>query len=324
MSFDTHTRACDVAEAFDLRGQTYLITGGTSGLGKESARCLASRGARVVLLGSSSERGAMALEELQAATGSQSIHFEAVQFDSLRDVDRVAGTLRQQLSRIDGIIACAGIMATDFGLTEDGLERQFGINHIAHHRLITELLSLLRQAPGARVVMLTSGAHRLAGIDFTDPNFERRIYDRWTAYGQSKSANVLFAVGLDRLLAAEGIRALAVAPGVVAGTNLHNHLTDADFVPLLERQPGLRNLTRRKTTEEGAASILWALLHPELEGCGGYYLEDCRVALSNADPLDHLGVMPRVRDSDQAQQLWALSERIIKAALASRQQEQQV
>ncbi|WP_178124068.1 SDR family NAD(P)-dependent oxidoreductase [Pseudomonas piscis] len=321
MSFDTHTRAWDLVRDLDLSGKIYLVTGGTSGLGKECARCLAARGARVLVLGSSAERGNAALAELRAATGSQSLHFEAVRLESLRDVDRLASRLLEQLPHLDGVIASAGIMATDFARTDDGLERQFGINHIAHHRLITRLLPLLRQAAAARVVLLTSGAHRLAGIDFADPNFEHRAYDRWTAYGQSKSANVLFAVGLDQHLAEEGIRALAVAPGVVAGTNLHNHLTDADFVPLLERQPGLRQLTRRKSTEEGAASILWALLHPQLEGCGGYYLEDCQVALSNADPLDHLGVMPRVRDVAQARQLWTLSERLIQQALAGEQRE---
>jgi len=314
MPFDTYTKSTEIVASMNLEGRTYLITGGSSGLGKESARCLASRGAEVVLTGSSSERGVAAVTQLQAATGSKSIRFEQIRFESLRDVDRGTKSLLAQLPRLDGIIGSAGIMGPQFGLTEDGLELQFGINHIAHHHLITSLVPLLRKGQGARVVMMTSGAHRLAGVDFDDPNYQRRPYCRWDAYAQSKSANVMFAVGLDHKMALEGIRAFVVSPGIVMDTNLHVHLKEEDFAPLRERQPYLENY-RRKNSEEGAAAILWSLLHPELEGCGGYYVEDCQVAFSNADPLDHLGVMPRVRDVASAYRLWDLSEQIIREKL---------
>jgi len=316
MPFDTYTTSTEVVASMNLEGKTYLVTGGSSGLGRESARCLASRGAEVVLTGSSSERGAAAVAQLQETTGNQAIHFEPIRFQSLRDVDRAARILLRQLPKLDGIIGSAGIMGPEFGLTEDGLELQFGINHIAHHHLITSLVPLLRKGNNARVVMMTSGAHRLAGVDFDDPNYQRRRYCRWDAYAQSKSANVLFTVGFDHRMAAEGIRALVVSPGIVIDTNLHTHLKEEDFAPLEERQPRLHQY-RHKKTEEGAAAILWALLHPELEGCGGYYLEDCQVALSNADPLDHLGVMPRVRDVATANRLWELSSRIIQEKLAA-------
>jgi len=316
MPFDTYTKSTEIVASMNLEGKTYLITGGSSGLGKESARCLASRGAQVILTGSSPERGAAAVAQLQEVSGNQSIRFEQIRFESLRDVDRGAKSLLASLPKLDGIIGSAGIMGPEFGLTEDGLELQFGINHIAHHHLITSLVPLLREGTHARVVVMTSGAHRLAGIDFDDPNYQRRPYCRWDAYAQSKSANVMFAVGFDHKMALEGIRAFVVSPGIVLDTNLHVHLKEEDFAPLRERQPYLENY-RRKNSQEGAAAILWSLLHPELEGCGGYYVEDCQVAFSNANPLDHLGVMPRVRDVASAYRLWDLSDKIIREKLAA-------
>nr|WP_316642312.1 SDR family NAD(P)-dependent oxidoreductase [uncultured Roseateles sp.] len=318
--FNRNTTADEVLAGLNLQGRCYLITGGSSGLGQETARALAARGARVIITTRAQARADESLQALRAAVPGAQFEARLLDLASLADVRCFTDALLADGVQLDGIVGNAGIMATDEGRTEDGFELQFGSNHVGHFLLINRLLPAVKRGPEARVVMLSSGAHRLNDVDFDDPNFERKPYDRWEAYGQSKSANALFAVGLDRRQREQGLRAFVVAPGIILGTHLHTHLDDSHFKVLLERQPAIVHL-EHKSLQAGAATTVFALVHPALAGQGACFLEDCGPAELNADPTLPNGVMPRVLDADKADALWALSERLVgerfDAAVAS-------
>lgn len=309
-SFHRDSTADEVLAGLDLHGRTYLITGGSAGLGMEAARALAAQGARVILTSRDEARGQAALQTLRAQAPQGA--FEARQLDlaSLASVRDFCERMIADGVALDGILGNAGIMATDEARTECGFERQFGSNHLGHFLLVNRLLRLLRRGGQARVVMMSSGAHRLADVDLVDPNFLQRPYDRWEAYGQSKSANALFAVALDHRWRDRGVRAFVVAPGIITGTNLHTHLDDSHFAVLLARQPAITEL-KHKTLQAGAATMVYALVHPSLQGRGGEFLEDCTQAPLNDDPVLPNVVMPRVLDPVKAEAVWALSERLV-------------
>lgn len=309
-AFNADTTVDEVVSDLDLDGKQYVITGASSGLGLECTRALASRGARIIMAVRSRDRGEEAVASVRKAVPEAKLDLHLVDLASLKSVRAFCGDILANYDALDGILGNAGIMATDSGRTEDGFELQFGTNHLGHFVLVNELVPLLMARKGSRVVMVSSGAHRLADVDMNDPNFLVRPYDRWDAYGQSKSANALFALGFDRRHAADGIRAFAVAPGVILDTNLHHHLNPELFVPLRERQPTVSNLPR-KTAACGAATLVWGLVHPVLEGKGGDFLEDCGFSEVNPDPRLPNGVIPWVTDEAHAQDVWTLSEELV-------------
>lgn len=308
--FDRTTTADEVVADVDLTGKTYLVTGASSGLGEEAARALAARGARVILAVRTPEKGEAAAAAIRARHPDARLEVRLVDLGSLDSIRRFTDEVRAHHTVLHGLIANAGVMATDEARTSDGFELQFGTNHLGHFLLVNRLMPLLRAGAPARVVAMSSGAHRLASVDLDDPNFEQRAYDRWDAYGQSKSANALFALALDERHAAEGVRAFTVAPGIISETNLHHHLTPEMFEPLRARQPGVVTLPR-KTLAAGAATMVWALVSPELSARGGDFLEDCGFAEINPDPVLPYGVIPWVRNRDLAEQVWTLSEKLV-------------
>lgn len=204
----------------DQSGRIVLITGGNSGLGLESARALLARGATVVLGCRSRSRAEQARQQLLPAVAGGAVDLLNLDLASLASVQAAARTLADRYGRLDLLLNNAGVMGLPRSLTRDGYEQQFGINHLGHFALTLSLLPLLRGRPDARVVTVTSGAQYFGRIAFDDLQGERR-YDRWQAYGQSKLANVMFALELQRRLDAEdaGVRSLAAHPGV-ARTNL--------------------------------------------------------------------------------------------------------
>jgi NAD(P)-dependent dehydrogenase (short-subunit alcohol dehydrogenase family) len=207
------------------------------------------------------------------------------------------------------LIANAGVMAPPRGATADGFETQFGTNHLGHFVLVNRLLPLLLAGAPSRVVCLSSGGHRLSDVDLDDPNFERQPYDPWIGYGRSKTANVLFAVELDRRLRDRGVRACAVHPGVII-TELGRHLTDETLKTMMQRR-GDRPQPVRKEVAAGAATSVWAAVVAEPDAIGGQYCEDCGVFGVITDPLSPTGVMPYAIDSDRAKALWARSEELV-------------
>jgi NAD(P)-dependent dehydrogenase (short-subunit alcohol dehydrogenase family) len=305
--FDATTTVDQVLQGLDLSGKRYLVTGGNSGLGLEAASALASRGAAVILTTRSVAKGDEAVARIVERFPQADVQARVLDLASLASVRAFTDELRAEVAKLDGILANAGIMATDEARTADGFESQFGTNHLGHFALVNRLTDLL--AKGARVVIVCSGAHRLHDVDLEDPNFERKPYDRWDAYGQSKSANALFALAFDARWKARGIRAFTIAPGIIKDTNLHHHLKEEHFAVLRSRQ--FTGKLPRKTIAEGVATPVFALVHPSLEGQGGRFIEDCGFAQVNADTSQADGVIPWVLDLPHAEAVWALSERLV-------------
>jgi NAD(P)-dependent dehydrogenase (short-subunit alcohol dehydrogenase family) len=307
--FDRTTTAEQVAAGHDLYGRHVLITGGTSGLGAETARVLASIGASVTITGRNASRGEVIAAGL-ASGGGCAARFEYLDLGSLSSVRDFADRYRATGRPLHILINNAGIMATPFSRTADGFESQFGTNHLGHFALTTGLLPALRAAGGARIIAVSSRAHRRSDVVFDDPNYCHRPYDPWEAYGQSKTANALFAVGVTQEYAADGITANALMPGAI-NTGLQNHLSSKDLRSLgwVQSGGGLAPPAGWKTIPQGAATTVWAALTPELDRSGGHYLEDCAIAqpwLTDGDPPSGY-YLPYAVDPRKAERLWELS-----------------
>jgi NAD(P)-dependent dehydrogenase (short-subunit alcohol dehydrogenase family) len=228
---------------------------------------------------------------------------------SLASVRRCAVELLAAHGRIHLLVNNASVMATPFGRTEDGFELQLATNHLGHFLLTCLLAPALRAAAPARGVNLSSGGHMISDIDWEDPNFERRSYEPWIAYGQSKTANVLFTVELEHRLTGCGVHAFAVHPGMIR-TDLGRHLTKADSAALkamAKDAPAGGGFPAFKTIPEGAATSVWAATAPELAQRGGTYLADCGISGEHA---------PWATDPEAARRLWMLSEQLVGKTFA--------
>jgi NAD(P)-dependent dehydrogenase (short-subunit alcohol dehydrogenase family) len=309
MSFGSESTTDEVLEGVDLSGRRVLITGASAGLGQETARAVAAHGANVVLGVRNVEKGERAAEpvrEAAAGTGA-TVELREVDLASLASVRAFTDSVLQDHHRLDVIIANAGVMATPEGRTADGFETQFGTNHLGHFLLVNRLRPLLAGAP-ARIVNLSSSGHRFSDVVLDDINFEQSPYDPWQAYGRSKSANVLFAVELDRRGRNAGQRATAVHPGTIL-TELGRHLTEETFAAL---PPGMGSEeTIWKTVPQGAATSVWAGFVADADEVGGHFCEDCHVATLTDDPNTRGGVHAYALDPDTATALWARSEELV-------------
>jgi NAD(P)-dependent dehydrogenase (short-subunit alcohol dehydrogenase family) len=300
--------ALQIVDGIDLSGKVCVITGASSGLGRESARALTAAGAQVILAARNTDSLAETVRWIHAEVPDAQISTVRLDLTSLASVRAAATEIRAAAPVIHILMNNAGVMFTPFGRTSDGFEIQIGTNHFGHFELTRLLTPQLAAASGARLVILSSGGHALGDVDFDDPNWEHRDYDKFVAYGASKTANVLHAVEADRRLCELGIRAYAVHPGTVA-TSLARYMSRSDFSQLRkytaasgaargESTDGYLDFT---TPERGAATQVWAAVSPELADQGGLYLEDCGVSEA---------VAPYARDAEHAAELWALSEKL--------------
>ena len=306
--FGARTTADEVLEGLDLTGRRAFVTGGYSGLGKETARALAARGAQVTIAGRDADKLADAAADIESETG-RAIGTCRVDLSSLASIRNCGEEARRTLDAIDILVNNAGVMATPLGHTEDGFEMQFGTNHLGHFLLTSELMPLVEQGDRPRIVNLSSRGHHITPVDLDDPNFERRAYNEWASYGQSKTANVLFTVGLEQRFAGKGIHAYAVHPGGIQ-TNLGRNLDEQQAADLLDRVTTSDPDFEWKTIPQGAATTCWAATAPELENTGGVYLEDCHVAEVD-DASSKSGVRSYAVDPDAAERLWAISEDMV-------------
>lgn len=297
----------EVLKDVDLSGRRAFVTGASSGLGAETARALAARGAAVTLAARNVAKLESVADRVRAQTGNPDVGVAALDLTDLASVRACAKAWLADGNPLHLLINNAGVMACPLTRTPDGWELQLATNHIGHFLLTCLLAPALRTGAPARVVNLSSAGHRLAGMDFEDPHFERRPYDKWAAYGQSKTANVLFSLELDARLAPHGVRAFAVHPGMIM-TELGRHLDESDIKELMSRTPGGGSTLSWKTVEQGAATSVWAATALELEDRGGSYCADCRVAATDAAEDDLTGVSPHAIDPDAAEQLWRFSE----------------
>jgi NAD(P)-dependent dehydrogenase (short-subunit alcohol dehydrogenase family) len=252
---------------------------------------------------------------IRASTGNAKVDVMALSLDVPDSVRAFAKAYLAGHPKLNLLINNAGVMACPLARTGQGWEMQFGTNHLGHFLLTALLAPALVAGAPARVVNVSSGGHHMGSVDFDDPHYERRPYEKWNAYGQAKTANILHAVELDRRLAARGVRAFAIHPGMIL-TELGRHLTPDDGKLLMERakQREQAGLASRKSVEQGAATQVWAATAPELEGRGGLYCEDCQI--SGVGVPGVLGAAPYALDPANARRLWELSERTLGETFA--------
>ncbi|HEB89591.1 MAG TPA: SDR family NAD(P)-dependent oxidoreductase [Deltaproteobacteria bacterium] len=304
--FGAETSAEEVVRDLDLSGQTIVVTGGSAGLGVETARVLAGRGARIVSVVRDEAKGRAAIDRIRESVPEADIELALLDLSDLDSVRRGADDIARRFARIDRLINNAGVMACPLGRTAQGLDTQLGTNHLGHFVLTARLMPQILAGSPARIVNLSSAGHRLSPFRFEDPFFEKEPYDKWLAYGQAKTANVLFSVALDKRFRDRGVRAFAVHPGSIM-TELSRHMDENDMKDLMARRPKNEPMTFKKVPQ-GAATTVWAATAPELEGRGGLYCEDCHVAERTDDALAARGVRPWALDEEAAERLWQLSE----------------
>jgi NAD(P)-dependent dehydrogenase (short-subunit alcohol dehydrogenase family) len=322
--FGFESTAEEVAAGVDLRGRVAVVTGASSGLGVETARTLASRGATVVCAARDLDKAEAVARGIREATGNDAVEVVRLELGSLPSVRACAKDILARHPEIHLLLNNAGVMACPLARTEQGFELQLGTNHLGHFLLSGLLAPALRRGAPARIVCVSSSGHRFGPVDFEDPHYERRPYDKWQAYGQSKTANIWHALALDRRLGGDGVRAFAIHPGMIV-TELGRHLTDDDRKALLERVAAAAKAAastggggsgggggaRWKQPAQGAATQVWAATAPELEGRGGLYLEDCHVAGPSPDLMAPSGYAPWALDTAAAERLWGASEAMV-------------
>ena len=309
-SFGYRSTALEVIAGHDLHGQTALVTGASSGLGIETCRALLQAGAEVIMAVRDPEKGELVAAQLRQDTNNPKAVVLELDLASLASVRTAAKQTLEKWSKLNLLINNAGVMATPFSHTTDGFEMQFGTNHLGHYLFSRLLQPALRAAAPARVVMVSSLAHRRSDVHFEDLNYQQRVYEKWQAYGQSKTANVLFAVAWNQLYGSEGITANALHPGGIA-TGLQKFLPIEEQLAMgwIDEQGVVNPLF--KTTQQGAATTIWAAVAPELTGIGGLYLEDCREALPFDPTQPYSGFMPYIQDLANAERLWQISADLV-------------
>jgi NAD(P)-dependent dehydrogenase (short-subunit alcohol dehydrogenase family) len=318
-TFDKTSTTDQVLCGVDLTGKRVLVTGVSAGLGVETARALVARGARVTGTARDLDKARTATARIpRAAAAGPGLELVELDLASLKSVRTCADALIARGTPFDAVIANAGVMACPFGRTADGFETQFGTNHLGHFVLVNRIARLM--VPGGRLVNLSSSGHRFSDVDLVDPNFTHTPYAEFTAYGRSKTANILFAVEFDRRHKARGIRATAVHPGGIQ-TELGRYAyaePDAlqkrvDEINVAQAAAGAEPFSL-KSIPQGAATSVWAGFVAPAADIGGRYCENCHVAQTflaeDASPVSE-GVRAYALDPQHAQDLWKLSEEMV-------------
>lgn len=306
--YSRETTAMEVVRGIDLTGRRAVVTGGASGIGVETARALAAAGADVTLAVRNVDAGQQAATAITGTTGNDRILVAPL---DLADLASVATFVRTWDGPLHMLVNNAGIMASPEMRTPQGWEMQFATNHLGHFALAAGLRPALAAAGGARIVSVSSSAHLRSPVVFEDIHFRQRPYEPWAAYGQSKTANVLFAVEVSRRWADDGILSNALMPGAIR-TNLQRYVSEEDLARL-RAESGGGTTPSWKNTEQGAATSVLVATSPLLDGIGGRYFEDCQEAGPN-QPGTRTGYAPYARDPEAADRLWQVSEEHLRAA----------
>ncbi len=307
--FGPRTTAAEAVAGIDLHGKTAVVTGGYSGLGLETVRALASAGAKVMVPARRPEHAREVLDRA-GLDGVAVAALDLSDLDSVRSfaADLLASGFLGEAGSLDILINNAAIMASPETRVGPGWEAQFATNHLGHYALANLLWPALSAGDGARVVALSSTGHKLSPVRFEDLNFDSG-YDKWQAYGQAKTANALFAVELDALGKSSGVRAFAVHPGGIM-TELQRHLPREEMVASGWMDEAGNVNERFKTSEQGAATSVWAATSPRLAGMGGVYCEDCDIAeptVPGSPEARVRGVDAHAIDREAAERLWQKS-----------------
>ena len=294
--FNASSTAAEVIRGHDLRGRTAIVTGGSAGIGLETTRALSSAGARVIV-------PARDVEKARAAVGTLAT-IEAMELTDPSSIAAFADRFLKSGQPLDLLINNAGIMAAPLTRVARNIESQFATNHVGHFELTVRLWPALRKARAPRIMSLSSVGHRRAPVDFDDWNFERKPYDRWVGYGQSKSANALLAIAVTRSARREG---------VLRASRRHSHrareVHDDEEIGVTSSAGRAGGMM--KTVEQGAATTVWCAVNRQLDRLGGVYCENCNIAEPvPADSEEPRGVRPWAMEPALAERLWMLSEKI--------------
>ena len=318
--FDGASTASDVIQGIDLSGKTAIVTGGYAGIGTETTRVLANAGAKVIVPARDIRKATDAL------AGINGVIIEQMDLMDPASIEAFAAKFLGTGQPLHILVNSAGIMANPLTRDARGFESQFATNHLGHFLLAHRLWPALKKANGARIVALSSWGHRYSPVVFEDIHFEQRPYDPWKAYGQSKTANILFAVEADRRGKADGIRAFAVHPGSIVSTDLSRYIPEEQLIKMgaLDQNgnPVIDPARQLKTIEQGAATSVWCATSPLLEGKGGVYCENSDISpltesdgtqgssdLSQRKASKAFGVFGYAVSGEDAVRLWETSER---------------
>ena len=313
--FVAKTDGADVIKGIDLAGKTAIVTGGYSGIGLETVRALVGAGVDVIVPARSREKAETNLAEIDG-----DVRVGDMDLGDIGSVARFADEMTGSLEKLALLINNAGIMANPETRVGPGWESQFGTNHMGHFALTLGLMPLLEKTPGARVVALSSTAHKVSDVHWDDIQFNNHDYDKWQAYGQAKTANALFANALNRRMRDSDGLAFAVHPGGIF-TPLQRHLPLEEQVALgwLNEDGSPSDLAKMgfKTPAQGCSTTLWAATSPKLDGKPGVYCEDCDIAAptdTESPMARYSGVDAHACDDEHAEKLWAISEKLLDEA----------
>ena len=318
--YSAETTTDEILAGADLSGRRFVVTGASSGLGEETVRALASKGARVSMLARNREKTEAAAKRIREQVPAAELELWDVDLADLASIRKFTDAYLAEHDAIDVLVNNAGVMCCPLGRTADGFEMQFGTNHLGHFLLTNRLMPAILKGDAPRIVNLSSGGHSISDVDLDDPNFERQDYDPWDSYGRSKTANVLFTVELVKRHGPKGLLSYAVHPGMIM-TELGRHLTEETMKQMVDRQKARRESTGApepeggggmpfKSVEAGAATQVWAATAAELVEHTGSYLADCQLGIEGENPT-HRGFEGYALDPVTAAKLWTLSEELV-------------
>jgi NAD(P)-dependent dehydrogenase (short-subunit alcohol dehydrogenase family) len=313
--FNSKSNAHEITKDVDLNGKIAIVTGGYSGIGLETTRELVSSGAEVII---PAKRTDVAIKNLEGIVPKENVI--EMDLSDLNSVKNFTDGYKENFNRLDLLINNAGIMACPETRIGNNWESQIAINHFGHFMLTKELMDMMADNDGARFVSLSSSAHSLTGILWDDIHFLNNPYDKWMAYGQSKTASSLIAIEFDRLMEDKGVRGFSVHPGGIM-TPLQRHLQNEEMVTLgwMKEDGSLSDLAKNffKTTSQGASTTLWCATSPSLNNIGGVFCEDCDIAKIKSEVDEsmqrYFGVADWAVDIDEASKLWELTEKTLKS-----------